>query len=277
MVGTGAAMTPRVGLHANFWGTHVAMLVEHGADEKRLRYYFQDYLVDDHHDVDWEVLLRSTEGAFIGGDSDQSSTVWVRRPGQAWALYDGGRHGLRHATAIPPFSLPPLSGQVRTLHASAASPPWSPDHALVLHGQSTAGKSSLLLALLQRGWSFITDDTAVIDSDSMLLRYFRPIGIRERLFTANPWLANHVDHAPTFDTPTGVTHAVHPRDLGVPLAPERTTWQWTVQMTPGEDFHTDILGPQTMRLQFSVDNHLPQAVDAIESWTRRTGSSDDDR
>jgi hypothetical protein len=51
--------------------------------------------------------------------------------------------------------------------------------AVVLAGQSRAGKSTLAAWLTHRGWGFLTDEAALIDPDTLLvLPFWRPIGVR---------------------------------------------------------------------------------------------------
>jgi hypothetical protein len=51
--------------------------------------------------------------------------------------------------------------------------------ALVLAGQSRAGKSTLAGWLTHRGWGFLTDEAALVDPETLTVRpYWRPIGVR---------------------------------------------------------------------------------------------------
>ncbi len=52
-------------------------------------------------------------------------------------------------------------------------------HAVVLAGQSHAGKSTLAGWLTHRGWGFLTDEAALVDPDTLVVApYWRPIGVR---------------------------------------------------------------------------------------------------
>jgi hypothetical protein len=56
-----------------------------------------------------------------------------------------------------------LQRGIPVLHAAVAADPT--DHAVVLAGNSSAGKSVLLAALVERGWGLLTDDLAPVTLD----------------------------------------------------------------------------------------------------------------
>lgn len=80
------------------------------------------------------------------------------------------------------------------LHAAVVA---RKEEALVLAGPSGAGKTTLALALVNRGWSLVSDDLAVLDPASgSLLSFLKPVSIKdasafqryESRWTVPPWV-----------------------------------------------------------------------------------------
>lgn len=240
----------------NFWGVNVRVQFTRPKDQVHYDYYFQDHAaVGATKEPDYEILVSAdlTHGI-------NKPRIFVRRPGEEWhALAQDG------ATPLPPFRLPPLNSRLRTVHASAVhgSSKKGMRGTLVLHGASKVGKSTLLLGLLNLGWDFVTDDTLVVEQGNCILRYSRPVGVRERTLQHFPWLLKNCETGKTFTTPTGVTHAIHPTDLGFSLAPERTLWRWTVTLHRSQEFAVEQCGPYTLRISMDIELHRRQTLRAI--------------
>lgn len=246
-----------------FWGVGTRVYFTRAKDREHYDYYFQDHRPGPAlASPAYEVFVEAKAGDDVG-----RARVLLREPGKAWSELNDD-----NGTPLPPFQLPPLSTRVRTVHASAAhlAHGSGPHGTLVLHGPSTSGKSIILLELLREGWEFVTDDTLVIQDGRLILRYCRPIGVRSRTLRRLSWLRQHLDKARRFNTPTGVTHAVHPYDLGVPLAAEETPWIWTVLLHRSNTFAVHPRGENTLRIDLNVDRHLEKAVRSVTEWVKGT-------
>lgn len=247
----------------DFWGTTVRVYVPHRSDITHLNYYFEDFvtLVDA---PDIEIYLCSNGQPFTAPGGMKS--VRVRYRNHEWREHDSYSIESKNPTPLPPFSLRPLNESLVTLHASAATPPDRSDRALVIHGPSTSGKSTLLRRLSESRWRFVTDDTLVRrKSDGRLLRYCRPLGIRQAAYENDPQLRRATEGAIEFSTPTGVTRAASATALGFHLADRESQWTWTVVLEKAGQFTAKRLGPSTMLLGLDVDRHLDQAVSAVTS------------
>ncbi|MGW1176147.1 hypothetical protein ACWD4P_20820 [Kitasatospora sp. NPDC002543] len=248
-------------LRLDFWGTTVDVLLQNSADLAHFDYYFQDHRrTGTSGRADFEIAFTAESKAFTDGSADALRSIFLRTPEFDWSCYEKYRGAARKPSPLPPFPFPPLSSTVRTVHASAASAPWAPDQAVLLHGPSLAGKSVLLLELLRTGWGFVSDDTVPIERERRLLSYRRPIGVRERTLGVHPWLRPFLAAAPSFRTPTGTTWAVHPAALPVRRAPQRTEWSWTVVLSPAAEFELHRIGEHSWRLAFDPARHARQAV-----------------
>lgn len=158
-------------------------------------------------------------------------------------------------TVLPPLGALAQRGWA-ALHASALVPP-AQNRALVIVGDSTAGKSTLALELLHRGWGFLSDDTTILDSARNIVPFTRPIGVRERTAQSFPWLADVLRKAPAFTTPTGITRMVRAAAFADIAA--AAPWYWTaILRRAGErDFRRQT--PQT----FELSGDLPADVVAL--------------
>ncbi len=237
----------------DFWGVAVDVHLRHPEDRDHVRYYFQDYLrPPGGARADISLALLPTEGRFIGGATDVRKDIHVRTAGNSWQLYESYAGQPDRATPLPPFLLPPLNSLVRPVHASAVASPRDPSRAVLLHGPSKAGKSSVLLELTRLGWHFVCDDTALLHNERTIFSYTRPIGVRESTLRTHPWLQAHIAHAPSFTTPTGTTWAVHANLLPAKRSPAATAWAWTVTLRPS----------RTYRVTRLTENHWEIALDS---------------
>lgn len=90
---------------------------------------------------------------------------------EVWNLMDATRHLVLRAVKVA------LPGFV-PLHAACVA---RRGVALLLPGASGAGKTTLTLALLERGWSYLTDDLAPVEIEGGLVRPFpKPLGVKDR-------------------------------------------------------------------------------------------------
>ena len=110
----------------------------------------------------YQVLLAAEPSATIGGE--------VTRSGDAEALGHYAYNAILNAATARVASH-------YLFHGAALST--SAGQGVILAGDAGLGKSSLTLALLQRGWGFLSDDVAAVDRTAGLLYPFpRPLGQR---------------------------------------------------------------------------------------------------
>jgi hypothetical protein len=87
-----------------------------------------------------------------------------------WAMVDAMRYRILEIVEAR------LAGYV-TLHAAAVA---RDDRLLLLAGESGAGKTTLTLALLRDGWTYLSDDVAPIDvSTGEVAPFPKPLGVKE--------------------------------------------------------------------------------------------------
>ncbi|MGG5170898.1 hypothetical protein ACQR35_01805 [Pseudarthrobacter sp. J1738] len=244
-------------LDLEFWGVLVSARCESAATAEHLRHYFRDYEVDAGVPADLDIIFTG-EGLPFSSET-QSFIRYAGEPG--WREI-----GAAEPTVLPPLGHPRLRNAFRTVHASAAVPPQMHKKALLLTGISTAGKSTILLELLRRGWGFIADDTVLVSENNTLCPFTRPIGIRQATADRSPWLTKYLDKSPAFETPTGITRMVHAKDLGAWVPESETPWSWTVLLVPSGSFSTIQLGPSTIEMNLDISTHLNLAVEAITDF-----------
>lgn len=246
----------------SFWGATTRVAVPTEADERHLRYYFRDYVIEPVEVWDVDLRLNAGDGAaYVSASPAKRTVTGETRDGQRFELR--GQQTISAPTPLPPFALAPLRHTLTTIHAAAATPPAEPGSAVVLHGPSTAGKSSLVVALAGRGWGFLSDDTLPVDRLGRALPFTRPVGIRER--TAMRLDVRRTEHpgAPRFQTGFGTTLSVHPRDLGWRIA-EPARIRWVVTLQPSSSFAVESLSPHHARIAFDIEHHANEAVRVIE-------------
>ena len=188
-------------------------------------------------------------------------------------LYEGFFAAARRPTPLPPFSLAPLRSTFRLRHAAAACPPSARAEAggsggaVLVTGASGAGKSSLLLGLLQRGWAFVADDIAPVHrAGGRVVRYGRPIGIRSQSLAVHRALGPAVERAGRpIRTASGTTWMTRPEDLGFSLGPASAPVSGEVRVVPADDFRSVARG-RSLLLCYRPQCHLERALDALEAW-----------
>lgn len=110
----------------------------------------------------YQVLLAAEPSANIGGE--------VIRSSDAEALGDYAYNAILNAATARVVSH-------YLFHGAALSTPAG--QGVVLAGDAGLGKSTLTLALLERGWGFLSDDVAAVDrADGRLYPFPRPLGQR---------------------------------------------------------------------------------------------------
>ncbi|MGW2893838.1 hypothetical protein ACWDAO_04140 [Streptomyces sp. NPDC001212] len=246
----------------------VDLFVPSENDAKHFSYYFQDYLVPSlDTSPQLSIAFESTSGEFNRAKEGVKRKLHIKQGADSWVLYDEYESAPSLPTPFPPFALTPLKDKMRSFHASAATIPGSPDKALLLHGPSRSGKSTLLLELLKQGWSFICDDTALAGEEGELYSYSRPIGVRERTLRVHPWISQYLTSAPSFLTSTGTTWAVHPNSLPVLRGPSCTKWFGTVHLSFASEFSIRRLSEHSWSISMDPAKHTARAADSLEQET----------
>ena len=263
-------------LNFTFWGVGVTVEVPTALDGDHLRYYFDDHL--DRAAVPAGglrvVLSTSDRSGFVAalGDARVEKLIFVDA-GAGPVLYEGFFAAARRPTPLPPFSLAPLRSTFRLRHAAAACPPSARAEAggsggaVLVTGASGAGKSSLLLGLLQRGWAFVADDIAPVHrAGGRVVRYGRPIGIRSQSLAVHRALGPAVERAGRpIRTASGTTWMTRPEDLGFSLGPASAPVSGEVRVVPADDFRSVARG-RSLLLCYRPQRHLERALDALEAW-----------
>jgi hypothetical protein len=132
-------------------------------------------------------LVRVFWEPFVGAVPEAGAVeVSIARDPERWRLESPGEVG---AVATDPWVLGAVLRNLLTVRAVALSPEIVPLHAsvverdgsyLVLSGPSEAGKTTLMLELLARGWRYVSDDMAPIDRTTSLARPLRkPLSVRD--------------------------------------------------------------------------------------------------
>jgi hypothetical protein len=248
------------------------------------------------------VLSTSDRSGFVAalGDARVEKLISVDA-GVGPVLYERFFAAARRPTPLPPFSLAPLRSTFRLRHAAAACPPSARadaggsggatpvapgggagapadaamsrqakshrDGAVLVTGASGAGKSSLLLGLLQRGWGFVADDIAPVHrAGGRVVRYGRPIGIRSQTLAVHRALGPAVERAGRpIRTASGTTWMTRPEDLGFSLGPVSAPISGEVRVVPADDFRSVARG-RSLLLCYRPQCHLERALDALEAW-----------
>jgi hypothetical protein len=251
-------------LSFTFFGVAVELHVPTEQDSTYLAAHFDYYRTDGAERPDirlWlegdgdlpfvTALMHEGHRKQVDVDTGTGRVVW-----ESWS----GRS--QRGTPLPPFALPPLSNRFTVRHASAVSP--EPGRAVVVTGASRAGKTSLCLALVERGFAFLSDDTLLVTRESRVMPYLRPINVRDCTLRALPELRGKLaGTARAVWTPTGTTYMVAAHKVPYPIGVESEVactvriahagGGLRVRRTPGE---LAIIG--------DVTRHLAEAADEIE-------------
>jgi hypothetical protein len=272
-------------LNFTFWGVGVTVEVPTALDGDHLRYYFDDHLDRAAGSASTGtprppggglrvVLSTCDRSGFVAalGDARVEKLIYLDA-GAGPVLYEGFFAAARRPTPLPPFSLAPLRSTFRLRHAAAACPPSASANAgasggaVLVTGASGAGKSSLLLGLLQRGWGFVADDIAPVHrAGGRVVRYGRPIGIRSQSLAVHQALGPAVERAGRpIRTASGTTWMTRPEDLGFSLGPASAPVSGEVRVVPADDFRSVARG-RSLLLCYRPQCHLERALDALEAW-----------
>jgi len=210
----------RVSIGMSFWGIDCHIDVQSEDDADFLTHVFRSFLV---HQVDAahavELATEPPAQGFIAsiGNERVEKIVRTKAPGQAWVDYERFRYRARRLSPVPPFQTEAFRSRFTLLHGASLATP--DGRGIALLGRSLAGKSTLTLELLRRGWRLLSDDLTVVDHaadvPACLRRFDRPVGIRERTRRQLGWLDTlpAVGAAANVMTATGLTTVVHADEM----------------------------------------------------------------
>ena len=253
---------------ATFYGVATTVVVPTARDADHLRYYFRDYLSPDDVAADVTVELASDAPIpFVEALTQLNvKTVRYRYPcTDTWTTYESFTLRASKPALLPPFGISPLREKFQLRHGGAVRAPGT-DQALVVLGESGAGKSVLTLSMQHRGWSLVTDDVLVIGRQDRLLRYHgRPLGIRSRSLPVLSWLDDTSLHgAPVVRTGSGDTHMVRPETLGPVVGVAETVRPaWAARLRRSRTFQVE-RDRSVLHVGWDPAKHLPDLLDATD-------------
>lgn len=221
----------------DFFGTQVRVHVPTVDDALHLCRYYRDYRIADHSCVSpmFEVRLLAADGiSFIEALLSRSilKSIWLRRYGGEWELYETFSHKPSKVTPIPPLLLR-QDASFSLTHASAfgVTEATGTNRAVVVRGDSGSGKSTILMRAMEAGASFISDDMTWVRCGHVH-PFTRPIGIRSGLARSldTSVLKCCQRHGVRLETNGELTYMVHPRDLGLLVLDHAVAPTATVQL-----------------------------------------------
>lgn len=184
-------------------------------------------------------------------DTGTGRVVW-----ESWS----GRS--QRGTPLPPFALPPLRDRFTVRHASAVSP--EPGRAVVITGASRAGKTSLCMALVERGSAFLSDDTLLVTREGRVMPYLRPVNIRDCTLRALPDLRGKLaGTARAIRTPVGTTYMVAAHKVPYPVGVESEV-ACTVRIAYAEGGLRVRRTPGELAIVGDVTRNMTEAADEVE-------------
>lgn len=249
----------------DFWGVCTRVVVPTGHDLEHLNYYFMDYIAAEEQTPSVTVTLETSSHSpyMMAPPSRRRVTIHTNDNQDTQVLT--GEQTVNEHTPLPPFGLEPLSTRFSTVHAAAVAHPTRPDAALLLHGASTVGKSSIAFELMNRGWRFLSDDTSPIDRMGRVHPFTRPIGIRDRTARRMSLDTDSFRYARSHSTALGRTLSVHPRDLQwVIAAPSKV--RWVVKLHCATEFAVTTRTSNTLTIGLDIEINQERAATVIESF-----------
>lgn len=216
-------------INLNFFGVNVRLWLTTSEDFQHFAWHYRSYISEGSAPPDFDLLLsvHRSPMSFRAALMDQSveKSIYMRRQGSSWKLWESWKQRSRKASPLPPFGLAPLCETYRLIHASAVS--LGGDRAAVFLGPSGAGKSTIALAFALRGYDLLADDTLPIDADGNAFPFARPLNLRPGSVQLFPAIARKVQASGVAThLASGSTMSCRPEDLGISIAshtPRRIT------------------------------------------------------
>lgn len=256
---------PKRSLTFDFWGAVTEVGVPTLYDLDHLTYYFGDYLTGPAVDAAVSVTLETDNATpYMTASPDSRRVAVISRYDDETEVL-AGEQTVTGQTPLPPFGLKPLSLRFTTVHAASAAHPSIPDAAVLIHGPSTVGKSSIALELMTRGWQFLSDDTSPVDREGRVHLFTRPVGIRERTAQRIGITGGTFANARRHLTTLGTTMSVHPRDLGWKIASPSKV-RWAVTLSHSAEFAVTHVSGTNLDLALNVEMDQHRAVETIEMF-----------
>lgn len=246
-----------------FWGVNVDVKVDTVEDYDHLIFYFGSHTRT--LGCPRITVLLSTEPTGLGFVSSVGNTSVLKiveiDDGDGPAEYETFTQRARRPTPLPPFFMLRSTHEIRTLHAACVSTP-SGSGAVLVKGASAVGKSTILLALLERGWGFMADDIAVLRENRASL-YHRPIGVRSTTAELFPQLSSVLSRSLSFETATGWTHMMSPIEAGYKIGPSVSPVIGSVTLLRATRFKASLHGSDEVHVEFDPQRHLHEAVEEL--------------
>ncbi|WP_042420458.1 hypothetical protein [Streptacidiphilus anmyonensis] len=263
----------------DFWGVGVRVDLPTAVDQEHFSFQFRNHLVeepaegpDQQSAQDLTVVFRSDGDvpwcrAVL--DPGIRKDIWIKTGGGEAQLYDSWLRGSSRPSPLPPLGFPPLAGEFRAVHAACALPA-DGGPGIVVTGESGAGKSSILLYLLESGHLYGGDDLVPV-SRSGIRPYLRTMNIRTATLRSLPaGLQERIrEHGRPMETPSGVTYLVQPADLGYPsAAAEVVTEVHRVHLTAADAFSAEVQADGRLAIGWDAPRHRAEAMSAVGQYVR---------
>jgi hypothetical protein len=253
-----------------FWGLSVRLALPTAHDLRHFSFQFRNYLSRPGRP---DLLLRFTNSGTEAWcrallDPRARKTVEYQQAGCEPAVYETWYAASSKPSPLPPLQFLAAPAKPLAVHAACAVPSHVQDGAVVITGASGSGKSSLLLYLLEEGWSYVADDLLPY-LDGRVWTYLRTMNVRAHTLATLPTAQQAaIRHCGLpIDTPSGTTVLVHPRDLGYRVCTEPTrSPAIRIRLEPGRHFKADT-HPRpdgSLRIAWDVARHRGQALRAVE-------------
>lgn len=179
----------------------------HQNDYRHLLFYYRSHLRLSDEAKLRVLLLADNDDGFIAAMScpEQVKSV-LYDSGQGWTEYETFSRQASKLTLIPPLGHRAFSQQYQAIHGAACELP--DQSALVIRGESMAGKSLILLHLISCfSLPFISDDIILLNTKGHIFPFFRPIGVREHSLDYFPQIAAKVkQYSQPITTASGTTY-----------------------------------------------------------------------
>jgi hypothetical protein len=262
-------------MYLRFWDVLVKLNLPTTEDSLHFRFQFRSFLdsTADRPDIQLDFGVNASlpwHQALLNPAVEK--TIYISKPNSTPLLYESWLESSRLPTVLPPLWIAPFAGSFRAVHAACAATPSAPEVAVVLTGASGTGKSSLLLALLQLGYKYVSDDLLPLRGQQ-ILPYFRTMNIRDHtlrvLDEGLRQLVEEKSHA--ILTPSGHTYLVHPEDLGFQYTKHRAFDHFLLVRLVKAGTYRSVSAGRKLEIAWDALRHLPSAIRDIRDALEKLG------